>query len=198
MRISDKLWNLLAPLYVKLRRNPVSGYFLKKEIRAIDSLLENLVHSDITTACDLGVGRGHSLNFIPETIHQKMAIDKSMTMIQYTKKDFPETNFVQADVLNLPLKRESLELIICIGLIEYIPDLESLIKQLEIILNNKGYLILSNSPKNIFTYLRFLRGHRLYARKFEELEKYFRKYRFEISELKVTPTQNQYLLKKIS
>ena len=118
-------------------------------------------------------------------------------MIQYTKNDFPEFNFVQADVLNLPLKKESLELIICIGLIEYIHDLEPLINQLDFILKNEGHIILSNSPKNIFTYLRFLRGHWIYGRKSEELEKYFRKYRFEISELKVTPMQNQYLLKKM-
>ena len=197
MTISEKIWNLIAPVYGILRRNPVSGYFLNKEKLAIESLLEKLNLSHITTICDLGVGRGNGLNFIPDTIEQKMAIDKSMTMIQYTKKDFPGTNFIQADVCNLPLKSESFELIICIGLIEYIPNLEPLIEQLAFILNYEGHIILSYSPRNIFTYLRFLRGHRIYARNSIELEKNFRKYQLKISELKVTPMQYQYLLRKI-
>ena len=197
MRTSEKFWNILAPIYANLRQNPVSGYFLKKENQAFKSLLEELVPSEIKTICDLGVGRGHSLKLIPETIQEKIAIDKSMAMIHYTKKDFPENNFIQADVLNLPLKGESIQLIICIGLIEYIPDLEILFKQLDFILMNEGHIILSYSPKSVFTYLRFLRGHRIYTRNSREIEIFFRKFGFKISGLQETPMQNQYLLKKM-
>ncbi len=196
MTISHNFWNLLAPIYKMLRHNPISRYFIIKENRAIESLLLNLVSYDIRTVCDLGVGRGHSLYFIPENIPHRVAIDKSMSMIQHTRNDFPETKFLQADVLNLPVKNSSFDLIFCIGLMEYIPEVEPLIAQLNPVLKNEGHLLISYSPKNALTYLRFFRGHRIYPRKSYEIEKCFSKYHFEISGLKTTPLQNQYLLKK--
>jgi ubiquinone/menaquinone biosynthesis C-methylase UbiE len=196
MKISDIFWNLLAPFYAKLRHNPISGHFLKKENRAIEVLLENIASHDIKSACDLGVGRGHSFPLIPESIPHRIAIDKSFPMIRLTRKDFPKTIFIQADVLNLPLKNSSFDLIFCIGLMEYIPKVEPLIAQLNTILKNRGYLLLSFSPKTILTYLRLLRGHRIYARKSEEIKNYFKGYQFEILGLEITPLQHQYLLQK--
>ncbi len=196
MTISHNFWNLLAPIYKMLRHNPISRYFIIKENRAIESLLVNLAAYEIKTVCDLGVGRRHCLYFIPEKIPHRFAIDKSMSMIQHTSYDFPETKFLQADVLHLPLKNSSFDLIFCIGLMEYIPEVESLIAQLNPILKNKGHLLISYSPKNALTYLRFFRGHRIYPRKSYEIEKCFSKYHFEISGLKTTPLQHQYLLKK--
>jgi ubiquinone/menaquinone biosynthesis C-methylase UbiE len=197
MKISDIIWNMLAPFYFKLRCNSISNYFLKKENRAIRKLLENLVTSNIKTICDLGVGRGHSHITIPKTIPLKIAIDKSLAMINLTRKDFPDTIFIHADVLNLPLINSSIELIFCIGLMEYTPDIESLITQFNCILKNEGYLILSYAPKNAITYLRYLRGHRIYPRNAEDFEIYFRRYQFKILELTNTPMQNQFLLQKI-
>ena len=179
-----------------LRHNPISRYFIKKENLAIESLLVNLASYEIKTVCDLGVGRGHCLYFIPEKIPHRFAIDKSMPMIQHTSYDFPETKFLQADVLHLPLKNSSFDLIFCIGLMEYIPSVEPLIAQLNPVLKNEGYLLISYSPKNALTYLRFFRGHRIYPRESTEIEKCFSKYHFEISGLKTTPLQHQYLLKK--
>ena len=110
MTISHNFWNLLAPIYKMLRHNPISRYFIIKENRAIESLLVNLASYEIKTVCDLGVGRGHCLYFIPEKIPHRFAIDKSMSMIQHTRNDFPETKFLQADVLNLPVKNSSFDL----------------------------------------------------------------------------------------
>ena len=198
MKVSDNFWNLLAPIYEKLRRNPISGYFLRQENRAIEALFENLLSYDIKTAGDLGVGRGHSLFLLPETIPLRIALDKSLTMIQLTRKDSPDTQFINANVLNIPVKNATFDLIFCIGVVEYISDLESLFTQLNGILKNEGHLLLSYSPKNIFTSFRFFRGHWIYPREWQEIEKYIQKYQFELSDLKITPLQHQCLLKKIN
>jgi len=196
MKISEILWNLLAPLYDLLRRNPISGHFLKMENQAIKKLFENIPIHNLKTTCDLGVGRGHSLHLIPETIPLRIAIDRSLPMMHFTRKHSPETYFINANVLNIPIKEASVDLILCIGLIEYIQNLESLLSQIDAILKNGGYLLLSYSPKNIFTFLRSLRGHRLYPRNWEKIETSVSKYDYELTESKSTPLQQQCLFIK--
>ena len=196
MKVSEIFWNLIAPVYNMLRHNPISGHFLKMEYQAIEELFENLSIHKLKTTCDLGVGRGHSLYLIPEIIPFRIAVDRSLPMIHFTRKQYPGTHFVNANVLNIPLKEASFDLILCIGLVEYIQDLESLFSQIGAILKKGGYLLLSYSPKNICTFFRFIRGHRIYPRDWEEIEKSFLKFHFKLTESKITPLQHQCLLKK--
>jgi len=196
MKVSENIWNLIAPIYDILRRNPISGYFLKREDWAAESLTKKLLSYDINTVCDLGVGRGHTLCLIPEKIPHRIAIDRSMIMLKLTRKASPDNLFINADVLNIPVKYAIVDLIFCIGLVEYISDLESLFTQIDAILKNEGHVLLSYSPRNILTFFRFLRGHKIYPRNWEEIEICLRKYQFELLDSKITPLQHQCLLKK--
>lgn len=196
MKVSENFWNILAPIYDKLRRNSISGYFLKKENQAIEELFKNLLSYNIKTVCDLGVGRGNSLFLIPNTFPYRIAIDRSLPMNQHTRKESPDTTFINADVLKIPLKKTSIDLIVCIGLVEYIPDLDSLFNQVYSILKNEGHILLSYSPKKIITLIRYLRGHRIYPRTWEEIEKYLKKYHLELIDSRFTPLQYQCLLRK--
>jgi ubiquinone/menaquinone biosynthesis C-methylase UbiE len=196
MKISDRIWNFIAPVYRILRKNPISGYFLNKEIRGIEILLKNLRSIDIKTVCDLGVGRGHSLDLVTGTYPWKVAIDKSMSMIRNTINNYSGTHFLLGDVLNLPIKDSSFDLVICIGLMEYLADIDSLIAQIYPTLKHKAFLLITSSPNNIFTFLRVLNGHRIYARNSTDIEKQFLKYHFEILDVQITPMQHQYLLQK--
>jgi ubiquinone/menaquinone biosynthesis C-methylase UbiE len=196
MKVSESIWNLIAPIYDRLRRNPISGYFLKRENWAVESLTKELSPYNVNTVCDLGVGRGHSLSLIPEKITHKIAIDRSLLMLKLTRKESPDSLFINADVLHIPVKNAIVDLILCIGLVEYISDLESLLSQINGILKKEGHLLLSYSPKNILTFLRFLRGHKIYPRKWKEIERCLSKYPFDLLEFKTTPLQHQCLLKK--
>jgi len=196
MPISEKFWSLIAPVYGFLRQNPISGYFLIKEKRAIKLLLGTLNSKNIKTVCDLGVGRGHSISLIPQNIRESIAIDKNISMIRHTKRTYPMIILLQADVLNLPFKNSSFDLILCIGLSEYMPEIETLFAQLIPILKSEGHLLISFSPRNLLTFLRFFRGHRIYARKSNEIKNCINKFQFEISGFEITPIQHQYLLQK--
>jgi SAM-dependent methyltransferase len=196
MNISDKIWNLIAPVYGILRNNPISGYYYEKERRASYTLLQHLDSSEFNTICDLGVGRGHSLDLASGGDYTKIALDKSMSMIRHTRGNYIDSCFVVGNVLNLPIKNSSLDLIICIGITEYISDLGPLLLQIRAALKNEKFLLISFSPKNLFTYLRILNGHRIHARNSTKVKKNIEDNQFKILDKKITATQYQYLLKK--
>jgi ubiquinone/menaquinone biosynthesis C-methylase UbiE len=196
MALSEKFWSTIAPVYGLLRKNPISRYFLIKEQRAIKILLATLNSENITNVCEMGVGRGHSISLIPKKIPANIAIDKSLSMIHHSRKLYPKVIFLQADVVNLPFRNSSFDLILCIGLGEYVKELETLLTQLFRVLTNDGHLLISYSPRNILTFLRFFRGHRIYARNSSEIKNCIKKFQFEISGFEITPIQHQYLLQK--
>ncbi len=196
MALSDKVWDYIAPLYHTLRSNPISGYFLRREMQAARSLLQQLDFSLIQSICDLGVGRGHSLDLIQSESANFIALDKSLAMARHTKKNYSKTQFMVGDVLDLPLKDSSLDLIICIGLAEYIHELGLLLRQIRTVLINQRFLLFSYSPKSILNSLRVLRGQKLYPRNNLTIQTYLEECHFKILDEKMTPMQHQYLLQK--
>jgi ubiquinone/menaquinone biosynthesis C-methylase UbiE len=196
MTTSDTLWELTAPLYRILRKNPISGYYLKRESRSVQLLLQHLELSKLEIVCDLGVGRGHSLDLILNTNSIKIALDKSAAMVRLTSKKYISTKFLVGDALHLPLKSLSIDLMICIGLIEYLSNIDAFLSQMHFSLKDDGYLLLTSSPKNVLTSLRVFTGHKLIARNPQEMEDLFKRYQFTMLEKKLTPLQDQYLLSK--
>ena len=62
----------------------------------------------------------------------------SFWMISLTKPAYPGMLFIQADVLQLPLKNSTFDLVLCIGLLEYVDDIHSLLAQLYKIIKING------------------------------------------------------------
>ena len=192
----SNLWDITARIYPWLRLNPVSRHFLQEERESIAALLSMV--STKTDACvaDIGVGRGHSLFFLPTTAQVKFALDKSFRMISLTKPAYPGMLFVQADVLQLPLKSSTFDLVLCIGLLEYVDDIHRLLAQLYKIIKINGHLLLTSSPKNTLTYLRLLTGQKIYPRNRLKVEHDISTHSFNIIGIKSTRSQNQFLLCK--
>jgi ubiquinone/menaquinone biosynthesis C-methylase UbiE len=196
MTYSDFLWNLTAPVYNIVRNNPVSGYFLRNEIESLHSLLDNCKSAEIISVCDVGTGRGHSLQLLRKGYSSIVAIDKSLKMIRYTKDSFPGVDFIVADILNLPLRNKTFNLILCIGVAEYIPVLKPLLTNLYAMLTDGGYLVLTFSPQNLMTYLRLFSGHKIYVRNSNQVINEITDCRYRIIQHNVTTLQTQYLLQK--
>ena len=196
MNISDLLWTLWAPLYKSTRNYLIFGYFLKKEQQALKVLLNECLSSEITTICELGVGRGHSLNLLPEAYPVTFAIDNNLAMIRYTRDNYPNTFFLLADILHLPIKNSTVDLIQCIGVAEYLPEIGPLLQSIYSKLKKGGFVVITFSPKKVITHVRLLSGHKIYARNSSQVRKHISDNNFTILDEKSTPLQIQYLLKK--
>jgi ubiquinone/menaquinone biosynthesis C-methylase UbiE len=194
--MSKKLWKTLAPYYSFLRENPISLLFLRKETQTIHLLLSEISDLTLDSVCDLGTGRGHSLNFIPAQAKLKLGIDDCFEMMYLTKYQFPSILFTQANALQMPFHHSTFDLILCIGMLEYIRDANLLLSQLYSVLKVDGHLLISNSPPNPLTYLRLFNGHRIFARHPKRLETQFKYNQFRIIAKETTILQHIYLLQK--
>jgi len=189
-------WMKLARFYPWIRNNPVSYAFLKKEIAAGSILLSAISGKQFAIVADLGSGSGHSLSLLPETAQKKIAIDRCSEMVTRYSSRFNDIIFMQADVCHLPLKSDSLDFILCVGLLEYISDAPALFLQLHRILKEGRMLLLTNAPPHFLNRMRRLSGPPLCLRHAEEVERLIISHHFYIKGKSETTLQQQYLLQK--
>lgn len=190
------MWKLKSTFYYFFRHNLFFIGFLRQEDRAIQLLLESAQHISIKRALDIGTGRGHCLFFVPQTVDTIYAIDTCIEMIKKAKLGWPHVQFVNADVIYTPLRHCVFDLIFCVGISEYISDIRPVLQNIHNLLNFDGFCIFTMSPNNIFTWLRFLLGHRLFPKSESYIERLLTSLQFKIVKKTKTLLQMQYLIQK--
>jgi ubiquinone/menaquinone biosynthesis C-methylase UbiE len=90
--------------------------------KTLDELISN--YEDLTTICDLGCGMGNFLFEIISKDHfdQIIGIDnliETMKIALKEKKLFQQACFIQADILSLPLKNNSIDVVFCLNVLHH-------------------------------------------------------------------------------
>ena len=194
--MSHFFWKLKSIIY-QFRKIPGISRIINSENRAIKTLLSLMNIEAIESVVDLGSGRGNCLSFCNKNIHRVIAIDSCFPMLKRTRPYFSDVMFINSDVMDLPVKPGSIDLVFCVGLSEYIENFEVLLGNIKNIVSPSGYIILTTSPKNIFSYLRYLLGNNLYVRNNALIIKGLKKNNLEIINKTKTLMQTQYLLKNV-
>jgi ubiquinone/menaquinone biosynthesis C-methylase UbiE len=190
------IWRFQAIFYHGFRRNPVSSRLLKTENEMITLLLECLPVQSLGTVLDLGCGSGNSLSLLPFRAGTIAALDYSLAMLRYAKRFFPHIYFLNANTCSLPVKENRVDLIICIGLLEYIRDITAFFDEIYSVLKPRMYAIITVSPPSWGTNLRRLLGHRIYARDDKMMRNIFKRHSFIILKQEKTWLQQQFLIQK--
>jgi trans-aconitate methyltransferase len=190
------LWTIKATLYKKLRNRSLFGRILKKENENLRLLLSKIPQTVLKTA-DLGCGDGNVLNLLRQRFPhaQFFGLDRSPAMLKKITK-CRKTYLIRGDACRIPLKKNRFDLCTAVGLSEYIKDKNMFLKNLSAILKEDGYLIITFSPRNIFTYLRLLHGIRLHLIGKKAISEAFVNNNFTIIEQTNSTMQIQYLLRK--
>ncbi len=161
------LWDLEAKWYDGWRRMPAVRWILEGEKRNLRSLIDSI--SDFPQAVvDFGTGAGSTLDIFPGSI-RITGMDKSFSMITLAGKGRPLTGVV-GDIRRPPFRRGSIRFLSVIGVLEYIPDYRAFLREAEIILSEKGYLLVTVSPSGFLNRVRSLLGHPLFPIRTEEWE----------------------------
>ena len=189
-------WKNLAAIYPLLRENPFSSLLLRQETDALKSLLRPVLNDSLEIVCDIGSGRGHSLNLLPETAKIRFAVDNCSDMINLSRDQFNDVFFLESDAHFLPFRPDAFDLIVCVGLVEYLPDIDPLLSQFNCILKPDRYLVITSSPQNFITYSRYLLGPKLYPGNSDKFESVLKNHCFKIIKKRSTISQHQYLLQK--
>ncbi len=150
------VWSAWAPLYRYLRRPWPLSAILGREDRALLELFPSL--SQHARIVDLGCGSGHigQLLSAPEPI---IGIDSSLAMLNTLSDHVYHP--VNASAHCLPLKAQSIDLVLAIGLCEYLDSLSLFFDSLARVMKPGGSAIVSTSPAHVYTRWRGILGHRI-------------------------------------
>lgn len=192
--MNDLLWSLKAKFYRSLRANFPFNIILKGENKKLELILDSIRIKN-KKVVDLGTGTGNVLQYLVSS-NLVFGIDLTFSMLKTAKQFYPGANLIQANVLELSIKKKSVELVTAIGLSEYLRDIESLFKETNRILKFNGFLVLTFSPRGICTWLRLLFGHPIYSRTLADLITIAKNERFQLVQNSHSLMQGQVLFQK--
>ena len=153
-------WNLLAPAYDRLRRAWPLNVILERELENV-RFLAGQVEQEGKTILDLGTGTGvHLKVFNPQA--KVIGLDQSQRMALVGRSRCRA--FILARAEHLPLKSRCIDIISAVGLLEYIRSEGKLLKELYRVGNSSGYLLITSSPRGLFTFARLLTGAKINVR----------------------------------
>lgn len=136
----------------------------KKAKRKIELLLEFLpqkINSN-TTILDAGCGGGYVSEFLlKETDATVVAFDQSDEALRICERLKVYERFVikQSDACNIPYEDESVDLVLCLGLLEHVRDYEQCISEIERTLCKEGYVYIVSSNRCSVMFLQWLWKH---------------------------------------
>ena len=136
-----KDYNKLDPLkYEKRHERTVSEYYQRKHWQP---LIKEAIHSYCygKRVLDLGSGTGIYTSEISSIAHSVIGVDISRVFVQYAKTKYEDIDFVIADSHNIPLKDNSIDVVVCIGMIDY-TNRGNVLKEIYRILDSLGVCIL--------------------------------------------------------
>lgn len=137
--------------------------FLNSRMRESIEVLESVPVKN-KKILDIGCGGGQYLEYFLNKGGNVTGVDYSPKMILIANRYLKDRNFKNfslrvADVRKLPFPNNNFDVVIGIGLLEYLVDPELAMTEITRILKPRGYCLLSFSKKNSpFFFLRFFPG----------------------------------------
>lgn len=190
-----KLWNIYAKHYNFLRSNLISAFIQKNEMKSIQKLISLRPGvAEKGSAVDLGTGTGSCLRLIPPDIVRVFAIDNAAEMVALTRREHKEVEVCLGDACSTPYPNNSMDLILCIGLSEYLKDCDSLLSEIKRIIRTSGTAIFTSSPPNLINHLRKIIGHSLFLRTQSDTKKQISQNGFLVLSINRTAIQDQFLI----
>ena len=141
------LFEYEAEHYAKLREQE-SGF------RAQLGIVMRMLSGERGRILDIGCAAGGGISDLRRMGFHVVGIDFSQSMLDYASQRFtldPDVQFCQADAEFLPFRSASFDHIICLGVLEYLPDYRPTIAQISRLLRLGGLAVFS-IPSRISPY----------------------------------------------
>ena len=137
---------------------------------------------------DIACGEGYGSNLISEIAEYVFAVEIDKNVIKSAKEKYLKKNleFICSGIDSIPLKDQSVDVVLCFETIEHIPDYLNALKELKRVLKKDGLLIISTPNKSNYTdktgYHNPFHVHEFIRSEFIELLSGFYKYREFLSQ----------------
>lgn len=126
-------------------------------------LWDNLQHS---TVLEAGCGAGRFTEILLREGASVCSVDLS-SAVTANQENFPQSashQIAQADILNLPFRKASFDLVLCLGVLQHTPSPEQTIQKLAQQVKPGGYLVVDHYRFNIWNFLKTAYPLRIYLK----------------------------------
>jgi ubiquinone/menaquinone biosynthesis C-methylase UbiE len=136
-----------AQSYEELDHDPYQTCFTYSRHR-LDAWLERLVPGDGNgrRALDVGCGTGHQMAWLAGRGFETVGVDGSPEMLDHARERNPQAEIRLADVERLPFEDASFDLILCIEVLRYLPDMEACVSEMARVLKPGGTCLATAAP----------------------------------------------------
>ncbi len=132
---------------------------LRKEL-VLETVLDLAQENEFSRVVEIGCGSCNVIGEIPLKGSQKVGVDLSNKMLETGKKNYSGIALINGDTNFLPFKDDQFDMVLCLGVIQYINSYADAITEISRILKPDGYLILSVPSKHsVFNIYRKLWHH---------------------------------------
>lgn len=136
-------------LYTPAAESPnFTAFELKKRKDIVFDLIVEPGPDRIRRVLDLGCGAGHYLVELAQRGFDCTGADVSPSMLDLARKKlaeaaFPDVPLIQADCCALPFADSSFDLVLCIGLMEYLEDDSCALREIKRVLRPGGFAVVT-------------------------------------------------------
>jgi SAM-dependent methyltransferase len=102
-------------------------------------------------ALDAACGTGRFAEFLAQRGHQVIGVDSSPAMLAYARRRVPNGTFHVAELDQLPLPEESVDVITCALALVHVPDLQPVLAEFARVLRPGGDLVISDIHPELVT-----------------------------------------------
>ena len=99
----------------------------------------------VGVALDAACGTGRHAAYLASLGHTVIGADTSPEMLAVAREKVPAAEFLEADLHDLPLADDSVDLVVCAIALTHVPDLGRALAELVRVLRPSGHLVLSDS-----------------------------------------------------
>ncbi len=140
--------NYWEEIYTKRKAPPnFMIYELSSRMENTLNFIDNLFNGKPLKILDVGCGTGHYIEQLIPKNHIVFGNDIAIGMLHKSKQkylNFIDSHFLSlSNIEQLPFRNKSFDVVICIGVIEYLPDVNQAIEELHRIVRDDGIVIIS-------------------------------------------------------
>jgi ubiquinone/menaquinone biosynthesis C-methylase UbiE len=99
----------------------------------------------VGVALDAACGTGRHTAYLASLGHEVVGVDSSPEMLARAREKVPEGEFYEADLHDLPLADDSVDVVVCAIALSHVPDLGQALAELVRVLRPNGHLVISDS-----------------------------------------------------
>jgi ubiquinone/menaquinone biosynthesis C-methylase UbiE len=99
----------------------------------------------VGVALDAACGTGRHTAYLAALGHRVIGVDSSAEMLARAREKVPNGEFHEADLYELPLADDSVDLVVCAIALSHVPDLPRALSELVRVLRPNGHLVISDS-----------------------------------------------------